>query len=78
MTPPATFSAFIRRIDLSTLELFVSICSAGSIAAAASRGGLAVSSLSKRISLLEEAAGCVLLERHARGVRPSAAGEALL
>jgi len=78
MPTPSVFSAFVRRLDLSTLELFVSVCSTGSIAAAASRGGLAVSTLSKRISLLEEAAGCVVLERHARGVRPTAAGEALL
>jgi len=71
-------AAFIRRLDLSTLDLFVSVCASGSIAAAAARGRLAVSSLSKRIALLEEAAGCSLLERHARGVRPTPAGEALL
>ena len=71
-------SAFVRRLDLSTLDLFVSICAHGSIAAAAERGQLAVSSLSKRVSLLEEAAGCALLERHARGVRPTLAGEAVL
>lgn len=77
---PSALSAtnFIRRLDLSTLDLFVSICSGGSIAAAAARGQLAVSSLSKRITLLEEAAGCPLFERHARGVRPTPAGIALL
>lgn len=78
MAKPVSLSAFIRRVDLSTLDLFVSICASGSIAAAALRGQLAVSSLSKRITLLEEAAGCALLERHARGVRPTAAGETLL
>ena len=78
MAKPVSLSAFIRRLDVSTLDLFVSICASGSIAAAALRGQLAVSSLSKRITLLEEAAGCALLERHARGVRPTAAGETLL
>jgi DNA-binding transcriptional LysR family regulator len=71
-------TSFIRRLDLSTLDLFVSVCASGSIAAAAERGQLAVSSLSKRITVLEEAAGCALLERHARGVRPTLAGEAVL
>lgn len=78
MPIPITLNSFIRRLDLSTLDLFVSICATGSIAAAAARGQMAVSSLSKRVSLLEEAAGSPLLERHARGVRPTVAGEALL
>jgi DNA-binding transcriptional LysR family regulator len=75
---PITLNSFIRRLDLSTLDLFVSICATGSIAAAAARGQMAVSSLSKRVSLLEETAGSPLFERHARGVRPTLAGEALL
>jgi DNA-binding transcriptional LysR family regulator len=75
---PITLTSFLRRLDLSTLDLFASICATGSIAAAAARGRMAVSSLSKRVAVLEEAAGCTLLERHARGVRPTAAGDALL
>lgn len=78
MTMHQSMSAFIRRVDLLTLDLFIGICATGSIAATAARGQLAVSSLSKRIALFEQAAGCALFERHARGVRPTAAGEAVL
>jgi DNA-binding transcriptional LysR family regulator len=69
---------FVRRLDLGTLDLFVLIAEGGSIAAAARQGGLAASAVSKRIAELEAAAGAPLLVRHARGVRPTPAGERLL
>lgn len=69
--------SFLRQLDLGTLDLFVLICESGSIARAAERGQLAASALSKRISELEHVIGAPLLERHARGVRPTFVGEQL-
>src|SRR5690606_19167118 len=50
----------------------------GSIARAAAQGQLVASAVSKRIAELESLAQTPLLQRHARGVRPTAAGELLL
>ncbi len=69
--------SFLRQLDLGTLELFVLCCEGGSIAHAATQGQLAASALSKRISELEHVVGVPLLERHARGVRPTFVGEQL-
>ncbi|WP_223871614.1 LysR family transcriptional regulator [Candidatus Dactylopiibacterium carminicum] len=69
--------SFLRQLDLGTLDLFVLICESGSIARAAERGQLAASALSKRISELEHVIDAPLLERHARGVRPTFVGEQL-
>lgn len=76
--PVSAARTFLRRLDLATLDLFVSVCETGSIAAAAARGNLAASAASKRIAELEAAAGVALLLRHARGARPTPAGEQAL
>jgi len=78
MTEFSERRGFLRQIDLGTLELFVLICDQGSIAAAARTAHAAASAVSKRISGLEAAAGGTLLDRHARGVRPTPMGERLL
>jgi DNA-binding transcriptional LysR family regulator len=70
--------SFLRQIDLSSLDLFVLICDSGSISAAAQQGHMAISAVSKRVTELERVAGVSLLSRHARGVRPTAAGTTLL
>ena len=64
--------------DWRDLEVFVAAAESGSIARAAERCRLAPSAASKRLSDLEAALGAPLLERHNRGVRPTAAGQALL
>lgn len=69
--------SFLRQLDLGTLELFVLCCEGGSIAHAAEQGQIAASALSKRITELEHVVGVPLLERHARGVRPTFVGEQL-
>lgn len=66
---------FLRQLDLGTLDLFILTCECGSIAGAAAQGQLAASALSKRIAELEQLAGAPLLQRHARGVRPTFLGE---
>jgi DNA-binding transcriptional LysR family regulator len=70
--------SFARRLDLTTLQLFAAVCEHGSIGKAADKEFIAASAVSKRLSDLEAAAGTALLYRHARGVSPTPAGEALL
>jgi len=67
----------IHRLDLVSLSLFSHIVRTGSISKGALAAHLAVGAASKRISDLEAAVGTALLERHARGVRTTAAGDAL-
>ncbi len=69
---------FARQVDLTSLQLFVAVCEAGSIGRAAEREFIAASAISKRLSDLEHALGATLLSRHARGVRLTPAGEGLL
>lgn len=70
--------AFTRRLDLTTLQLFVAVCERGSIGKAAETEFMAPSAVSKRLSDLEAAVGTPLLMRHARGVTPTPAGQSLL
>lgn len=69
---------FARQIDLTSLQLFVAVCELGSIGRAAEREFIAASAVSKRLSDLEAALGTTLLQRHARGVSLTPAGESLL
>lgn len=69
---------FTRRIDLTSLQLFVAVCELGSIGKAAEREFIAASAVSKRLSDLEATLDTPLLYRHARGVDLTPAGESLL
>lgn len=69
---------FARRIDLTSLQLFVAVAEAGSIARAAEREFIAASAVSKRVAELEAALQTALLYRQARGVALTAAGQNLL
>jgi DNA-binding transcriptional LysR family regulator len=69
---------FARRMDLTSLQLFVAVCELGSIGKAAEREFIAPSAVSKRLSDLEVTLGTALLYRHARGVDLTPAGESLL
>lgn len=73
-----TERSFARRIDLTSLQLFVAVCELGSIGRAAEREFIAASAVSKRLSDLEATLGTPLLYRHARGVDLTPAGESLL
>lgn len=70
--------SFARRIDLTSLQLFVAVCELGSIGRAAEREFIAASAVSKRLSDLETAVDTPLLYRHSRGVTLTPAGESLL
>lgn len=70
--------SFARRIDLTSLQLFVAVCELGSIGRAAEREFIAASAVSKRLSDLEATLETPLLYRHTRGVKLTPAGESLL
>lgn len=75
---PSPDRSFIRKIDLTSLQLFVTVCELGSIGRAAQREYIAASAVSKRLSDLEAALSTPLLSRHTRGVNLTPAGQALL
>lgn len=69
---------FARRIDLTSLQLFVAVCELGGIGRTAQQEYIAASAVSKRLSDLEAVVGTPLLRRGRRGVTPTPAGESLL
>jgi DNA-binding transcriptional LysR family regulator len=75
---PTPERSFARRIDLTSLQLFVAVCELGSIGRAAERECIAASAVSKRLAELESALHTTLLYRHSRGVRLTPAGESFL
>ncbi|MBK0394278.1 LysR substrate-binding domain-containing protein [Ramlibacter algicola] len=74
----STERSFARRLDLTSLQLFVAVCEAGSIGRAAGQEFIAASAVSKRLSDLEAALGTPLLYRRPRGVELTPAGETFL
>ena len=62
-------------MDLKQIRTFVAVYEEGSINAAADRLNAAQPSLSLQIKNLEQSLGVTLFERHARGVRPTPAGD---
>jgi DNA-binding transcriptional LysR family regulator len=63
-------------MSLTAWRTFVAVCRLGSLSAAAAELGYTQSAVSRQIAGLERQAGTPLVERHARGIRPTAAGEA--
>jgi DNA-binding transcriptional LysR family regulator len=68
----------LKRLDLTSLRLFITVCDEGSIGKAAEKEFIVASAISKRMSDLEVEVGASLLYRSKQGVRPSPAGETLL
>lgn len=68
----------MRRFDLVSLKLFISVADEGRLTAAARREHLALAAVSKRISDLETLVGTTLLYRRPRGVELTPAGQAFL
>lgn len=66
------------RFDLTDLRLFLTVVECGSLTQGARAINLALGSVSERIAGMEAALGAPLLERNRRGVRATAAGEALV
>lgn len=66
------------RIDLMSLRLLQAVVRTGSITRGAELSSLALAAASTRLKELEARLGVQLLERHARGVRPTEAGQLVL
>ncbi|MEV8289707.1 LysR family transcriptional regulator [Streptomyces niveus] len=62
-------------MDLAVWRAFVTVCRVGSLSAAAAELNHTQSAVSRQIAGLERQLGVPLVERHARGVRPTPAGE---
>ncbi|MFM9373718.1 LysR family transcriptional regulator [Streptomyces sp. Da 82-17] len=65
-------------MELTVWRAFVTACQLGSLSAAATELHHTQSAVSRQIAGLERELGVPLMERHARGVRPTPAGEAFL
>ncbi|MEN3349792.1 MAG: hypothetical protein V7632_3427, partial [Bradyrhizobium sp.] len=70
--------ALTRRVDLTTLRLFIAVCDEQNLTRAAQREGIAASAVSKRMNDFELAFGVTLFKRLAKGMALTPAGEALL
>jgi DNA-binding transcriptional LysR family regulator len=64
-------------LDVRRMQVLRAVISSGSVTAAAAHLGYTPSAVSQQIAALEKQAGIALLERHGRGVRPTAAGQLL-
>jgi len=63
-------------MSLNAWQTFLAVCRLGSLSAAAAELGYTQSAVSRQMAGLEREAGVPLLERHARGIRPTSAGAA--
>ena len=70
--------SLLKGTDYTTLRLLLAAVDEGNLAAAAKRENVAVSAISRRITDFEVRAGCKLLDRHDRGVRPTPAAQPVL
>lgn len=68
-------STSFRKIDLTTLRLFVTVCKERNIARAAEREFIAHSAISRRIAELEALLGHPVIERGSRGISMTPVGE---
>lgn len=64
--------------DWSLVQSFLAVADGGSLSAAAQALGRSQPTLGRQVQALETALGVQLFDRHARGLRPTAAGAALL
>ena len=63
---------------ITGLQVLLEVIRVGSFSAAAEALGYTQSAISRQVASLEKFAGAPLFERHARGVRPTAAGQILM
>jgi len=64
-----------RTVDFNATKLFIAVVNAGSFSAASDRLGVPISTLSRKISELEQALNVQLLERSRQGVKPTHRGQ---
>ncbi|MDB5776503.1 MAG: LysR family transcriptional regulator [Herbaspirillum sp.] len=68
----------LRKIDLTSLRLFVAVCQERNIARAAEREFIAPSAISRRIAELEAIIGLPVIHRESRGISVTPVGETVL
>lgn len=68
----------VPELTITGLQVLLEVSRSGSFSAAAEALGYTQSAISRQVAALETFAGAPLFERHARGVRPTAAGEVLI
>jgi DNA-binding transcriptional LysR family regulator len=68
----------VSELTLAGLRVVLEVARTGSFSAAAERLDYTQSAVSRQVAVTEKAAGAPLFERHARGVRLTAAGEVLV
>lgn len=73
-----SIGSLARRLDLTTLQLFLAVYEEGTLTRAAQREAIAVSAASKRLLELEDTLGSALFVRRATGMTLTPAGETLL
>jgi DNA-binding transcriptional LysR family regulator len=67
----------VTDLTLTGLRVVLEVARTGSFSATAERLGYTQSAVSRQVAVTEKAVGAPLFERHARGTRPTPAGEAL-
>src|SRR5690242_1079884 len=67
----------MSELTLTGLRVVLEVARTGSFSATAERLGYTQSAVSRQVAVTEKAVGTPLFERHARGTRPTPAGEAL-
>jgi DNA-binding transcriptional LysR family regulator len=68
----------LRKLDLTSLRLFVAVCQERNIARAAEREFIASSAVSRRIAEIETVIGLPVIQRQSRGIAVTPAGETVL
>ncbi len=74
----ARYVVEVPELTITGLQILLEVNRFGSFSAAAEALGYTQSAISRQVAGLETFAGAPLFERHARGVRPTAAGEILI
>lgn len=68
----------VKKLDLTSLRLFVAVCQEKNIARAAAREFITPSAVSRRIAEIESVVGLPVLIRHHRGISVTPVGEVVL
>ncbi|WP_345816122.1 LysR family transcriptional regulator [Paraburkholderia sp. PREW-6R] len=68
----------LRKLDLTSLRLFVAVCQERNIARAAEREFIASSAVSRRIAEIEAVIGLPVIQRQSRGIAVTSVGETVL
>ncbi len=74
----ASMENLLKKLDLTSLRLFVAVCQEQNIARAAEREFIASSAVSRRIAEIEALIGLPVIQRQSRGITVTPVGETVL